>query len=475
MRSASSVPIGATLAGKYRVEAVLGAGGMGIVLASTHVHLRQRVAIKLLHPEAATRRGAVERFLREARVAMSLRGEHVVRIFDVGTLEDGSPFIAMECLDGKDFGALLDAKALLAPSVAVDYVLQASEALAEAHALGVVHRDLKPANLFLTKRVDGTPCVKVLDFGVSKITQADDAADELDDTAASSSRSGAPAVPPSEPPRGRDRITRSSALIGSPRYMAPEQIVSPADVDARADVWALGAILFELLTGAPPFDGATLEELRSSVMSAPAPGLPNVPAPLQAVVHRCLAKQPAARFPSVHALAEALAPFASADGAVAAARVGRIVGTQDTTSDSPIVRDLVRGPGRPTTRVAFAALALAAVGAAAMAWLASRSPSSGPETHAASGGPVASAERLVPVAAPAPSTTEPAAAVVDVPSSPGPARPPAPATAPVPERKTVRAGGTGSAANVVDAGPHAVAPSADPLLLDAGFLFRNRK
>ena len=474
MRTPSSVPIGATLAGKYRVDAVLGAGGMGVVLASTHVHLRQRVAIELLHPEAAARRGAVERFLREARVAMSLRGEHVVRIFDVGTLDDGSPFIAMECLQGKDFGALLDANTLLAPALAVDYVLQASEALAEAHALGVVHRDLKPANLFLTKRVDGTPCVKVLDFGVSKITQADDAA-ELDDTAASSSRSGSAtaAVPASEPPRGRDRITRSSALIGSPRYMAPEQIVSPADVDARADVWALGAILYELLTGAPPFDGATLEELRTNVMSAPAPPVANVPAPLQAAVHRCLAKTPEARFPSVHALAEALAPFASSDGALAAARVGRIVGTHDTTSDSPIVRDLVRGPGRPTTRVAVIALAVAGVAAVGgVAWLgAFRSPPAVAEMHGAASSAVVSVE--VPPVVSAPSAAASVAPSVPAAPSPPPTASTAAPAAPVPDRRTVRAAGSG--ATIVDAGARVVAPSTDPLLLDAGFLFRNRK
>ena len=474
MRTPSSVPIGATLAGKYRVDAVLGQGGMGIVLAATHVHLRQRVAIKLLHPAAATRRGAVERFLREARVAMSMRGEHVVRIFDVGTLDDGSPFIAMECLEGKDLGAVLDASAPLEVGVAVDFILQASEAIAEAHALGVVHRDLKPANLFLTKRVDGSPCVKVLDFGVSKIAPEMEVV--LDETA-SSSRTGEAerAHPPSEPPAtGRERITRSSALIGSPRYMAPEQIRSPADVDARADVWALGVILFELLTGVPPFDGLTLEELRHSVTTSPAPRVPNVPAPLQAAIHRCLAKDPDARFASVHALAEALAPFASGDGALAAARVGRIVGTLETMSDTPIVRDLVRRPGRPRTRAAVAALAVVGALTGVFVWRAMPA-SSVEDPRTASGGAPASTN--APSLDPAPPLPASASGAPELPSSL-----PAPGASALPVRppgvKPARAAGSVGGV-VADAGTPATAPppaaAPDPLHLDAGFLFRERK
>jgi serine/threonine-protein kinase len=466
------------LAGKYRVDAVLGAGGMGVVLAATHVHLRQRVAIKLLHPEAAARRGAVERFLREARVAMSLRGEHVVRIFDVGTLDDGSPFIAMECLQGVDFRELLEATAPLATPVAVDYVLQASEAIAEAHALGVVHRDLKPANLFLTKRVDGTPCVKVLDFGVSKIASAADAG-TLDETASSSSRMrAAPSEPPpSQPPPVHDRITRGSALIGSPRYMAPEQTRAPADVDARADVWALGVILFELLTGVPPFDGATLEELRVKVATAPSPRVPSVPAGLQAAIHRCLAKEPGQRFASVHALAEALAPFASSDGAVAAARVGRIVGALDTTSDTPIVHDVGRRAGGPKARLTFVGIAVAGVAAAAVAWLAvpriPATPAAIATAAVASG--AAAAGPSVPPAAPLPAPSVPSSTVQEV-SLPTPVAPvAAPAVRAAPEHRLVRTAAAEEAA--LDAGVARAAsptPPADPLLLDAGFLFRNR-
>ncbi|MGD0523565.1 MAG: protein kinase [Polyangiaceae bacterium] len=480
MRSPSSVPIGATLAGKYRVDAVLGTGGMGVVLAATHVHLRQRIAIKLLHPEAAARRGGVERFLREARVAMSLRGEHVVRIFDVGTLDDGSPFIAMECLVGQDFGALLDAGAPLAPTLAVDYILQASEAIAEAHVLGVVHRDLKPANLFLTKRVDGTPCVKVLDFGVSKIAPAADVGPELDETAASSSRvDDPPSAPASEPPPGRDRITRGSALIGSPRYMAPEQIRSPADVDARADVWALGVILFELLTGQPPFDGGTLEELRARVMFAPAPRVPGAAAPLQAAIHRCMAKEPAQRFASVHALAEALAPFASKDGAASAARVGRIGGSLDTMSDNPIVRDLGRAPGRTSARMALAAIAVVVAGAAAVvvAWVVLPRGTAAPaQTVAASSRPVPPSDMPVSATLPSAAASTPTAPSGHAPDDVASAAtaPAAPQAARLAGRKVVRP--TVSAEPPVAAATAGQPPPApDPLQLDAGFLFRGRK
>jgi serine/threonine-protein kinase len=479
VRTPSSVPIGAILAQKYRVDAILGTGGMGIVLAATHRHLRQRVAIKLLHRETATRRGAVERFLREARVAMSLRGEHVVRIFDVGTLDDGSPFIAMECLEGSDFGALLDKAARLEPTVAVDYILQVSEAIAEAHALGIVHRDLKPANLFLTKRVDGTPCVKVLDFGVSKIAASASAESDLDDTDESSALSGPPLPMPSPVlSAAGEGITRSGVVIGSPRYMAPEQIRSPADVDARADVWALGVILFELLTGAPPFDGDTLEEVRASVTSAPVPRMSNVPLPLQAVIRRCMAKEPDGRYVSIHELAEALASSASGDGALVAARIGRIVGGGTSTAHATNVRRLLRRPNGPAALGALTLLALAvgAVGWGAAAGLrrppvlvtssVSATPSS---TVERSPSPVATASQVVPYA-----EQPPAARAVA-------ALPPPPSSTPASSPARARTGAsrpvtpTTTASTTPSEDTRLPSPVPDPLRLDAGFLFRDRK
>src|SRR5262249_21959882 len=152
----------------YKVERVLGQGGMGVVVAALHQQLEQRVALKFLLPEGAADATVVGRFVREARAAVRLRSEHVARVLDVGMADTGTPYIVMEYLEGRDLASVLNEERQLSIPRAVTYVLQASEAIAEAHALGIVHRDLKPANLFLTCRPDGTPCVKVLDFGVSK-------------------------------------------------------------------------------------------------------------------------------------------------------------------------------------------------------------------------------------------------------------------------------------------------------------------
>src|SRR5262249_29408438 len=202
---------GDVLAGKYRVERVLGRGGMGVVVQAMHVQLEQRVAIKFLLPQTVSNPDAVTRFAREARAASKIQGEHVARVLDVGTLESGAPFMVMEYLEGQDLSQLLESRGLLHVDEAIDYILQACEALAEAHAAGIVHRDLKPANMYLTKRADGSPIVKVLDFGISKVIAKD-----------SSDAS----------------MTRTSALMGSPVYMSPEQMKATRNVDARADIWA---------------------------------------------------------------------------------------------------------------------------------------------------------------------------------------------------------------------------------------------
>jgi serine/threonine-protein kinase len=433
------------------------------------------VAIKVLHRQVLAHPGAFERFLREARVAMRLRSEHVARVHDIGTMEDGTPFIVMELLRGADLASTLSEQGPLPVSEAVDYVLQACQALVEAHASGVVHRDLKPANLFLCPSIDGLPCVKVLDFGVSKVAAASGDEGDLAETAASSSRvrAAAPVDAPFEPPAKQVGITRSSAVIGSPRYMAPEQIAAPQEVDARADVWALGTILFELLTGTPPFDGETLDELRQNVTSATAPRLPNVPSSLQAVVQKCLAKDPGARFRSVHALAEALAPYASRDGAASAARVGRIANessTEQAGAQAPAPR---RGRGRLVLAVLVGASASAVI---AWAFLhGGASPRQLEQAPAASDRPGEPAVSEIAVA------TSPTAAVdgTSVPILGGTA---ASATARAPSPKASAATGGSAAVAVVDAGAPAMAsasasaPAAkDPLRLDAGFLFNARK
>jgi len=276
------------VAGKYRVERVLGKGGMGIVVAARHVQLGELVAIKLLLPEMTMDAEIVQRFSREARAAVRIKSEHVARVSDVGTLDTGAPYMVMEYLHGSDLGAVLTEQGALPLEDAVDFVAQACEAIAEAHALGIVHRDLKPSNLMLVARSDGTPCIKVLDFGISKIAVPDD---------------------------GPDLVrTKTATALGSPLYMSPEQMVSARDVDGRTDIWALGAILYELVSGRPPFVAESFAALVLEVTQSPLTPLRrlrgDVPAGLEAVVARCLAKDREERYATVADLARAIAPFA---------------------------------------------------------------------------------------------------------------------------------------------------------------------
>ena len=285
----ASALVGSLLADKYRVESIVGEGGMGVVLAARHLELEENVAIKVLNEEASRDAATVARFMREAKASARIRSDHVVRVRDVGRLPDGRPFMVMELLEGLDLGQLLEQNGPLPVDVAVDYVLQASEAVGEAHALGIVHRDLKPSNLFLTRRRNGKPCVKVLDFGISKLLGAEDV-----------------------------RKTSTKQVFGSPLYMSPEQLVSTADVDARADVWSMAVVLFELLTGRTPFLAPSLAELHVAILQHPAPDVrtrrPDVPAPVAEAISRALAKSREERIGSLLALATALVPFASPVG-----------------------------------------------------------------------------------------------------------------------------------------------------------------
>ena len=278
------VSIGEVVADKYLIERILGKGGMGIVYVAKHLQLGERVAIKFLRAKALENPELVARFLREGRTAARLRSEYVARVRDVGTMPDGAPYLVMEYLDGRDFDAVLAEHGALSPEVAVKYLLQACEALAEAHAMGIVHRDLKPANLILTRKRDGTTAIKIIDFGISKLASSE-------------------AVP---------AMTQPSMMMGSPLYMAPEQMVSARDADARSDVFSLGAILYHLLTGTPPFTGNSAVDVFERISQGPPSPRSlrsDLPAGIEAVTSRCLRKDREQRFPDVAELAAALVPF----------------------------------------------------------------------------------------------------------------------------------------------------------------------
>jgi serine/threonine-protein kinase len=419
-----SVPIriGDLVAGKYRVDRVLGEGGMGVVVAATHEHLEQRVALKFLLPDLTTNAEVVQRFMREARAAVKIQSEHVARVLDVGATESGTPFMVMEFLDGEDLAQVLAARGPLTMEEAVGYVLEASEAVAEAHSYGIVHRDLKPPNLFLARRANGRPIVKVLDFGISKV-----------------------------PTSGKDAAaTSATALMGSPVYMSPEQMVAPATVDVRTDVWCLGVVLYELLSQKIPFEGETMPELVFKVVQKPHLPLrsfrPDLPSELLAVVDRCLEKEQAGRFATVAELARALAPFAPARSAQSVERIEHVLGSTNraaapapprpalvphagahtltpTTSQPSIPRR-----GRLVVRVALGLVAAIAA-AAVVAFLALR-PARAPSVPA----PATTAPPPATATASAPPAASPAAVVLSPPpaDSPAPSAPGASAASTLP-------------------------------------------
>ena len=302
----AGVSEGDVLAGKYRIDKVLGVGGMGVVVAAHHIHLDDRVAIKFMLPHALTNGEAVSRFAREARAAVKIKSEHVARVSDVGTLENGAPYMVMEYLEGRDLAQWIQQSGVLPIEQAVDLVLQALEALAEAHTLGIVHRDLKPANLFVIRTRDGQLSVKVLDFGISKMTRS-------------------PGVTPSS---DMD-MTKTNAMMGSPLYMSPEQMQSAKGVDARVDIWAVGVILYEILAGRVPFGGDSLPEVLMGIMSAepdpPRSRRPDLPHGLERVILKCLAKDRDQRYPTVAALAGDLLPFAPRRSKVSLERISGIM------------------------------------------------------------------------------------------------------------------------------------------------------
>jgi len=306
------IEVGTVLAGRYRVERVLGQGGMGIVVQAMHLQLHQPVAMKFLLPEVLENQQVVQRFLREAQAAVRLKSEHVARVIDVGSLESGAPYMVLEYLEGADLSIF--PRSQLTVGGIIDLVLQACEALAEAHSLGIVHRDIKPANFFITRRADGTLLLKVLDFCISKIAAMN------------------------------GQLTATQTVMGTPAYMSPEQMRSSRDVDHRSDIWSLGVVLYELLQGAPPFGGDTFSSMVLKVVTDPLPRLTvRLPGDLDAVIYRCLEKDPARRFQHIAELAHAIAKYAQSD-TQAAVSVQRTKGIART---EPPRGALAPGPGQP--------------------------------------------------------------------------------------------------------------------------------
>jgi serine/threonine-protein kinase len=331
--------VGDVIAAKYRVERILGRGGMGVVVAARHLRLRERVAIKILLPRPGATRDLMARSVREARLAMRIRSEHVVRVYDIGMLETGEPFLVMEHLSGTDLRALLDRQGSLRVEDAIEYLLQAIEAIAEAHARGIVHRDLKPGNLFLARRADGTPLVKVLDFGIAK-------SDALEASA-----------------------RETAGVAGTPVYMAPEQMRSGSVIDARTDVWGLGVTLYALLTGEAPFRGGSLVELHERILGG-APSLraarPDAPEALEAILLRCMAKNPADRFGDVAELSAALADLAPEHVRFSARRASRILAAAPLATESVDLEDA--GEGEQTAPEPSRALTPTTEAAASASW-----------------------------------------------------------------------------------------------------------
>lgn len=342
--------VGDIIDGRYRIERVLGAGGMGVVIEATHTALNERVAMKLLRPQLIANSRLRERFLREAQAAAKLKSEYIVRVRDVGILDSGEPYMVMDMLDGADLAALLATKVPLPVEEAVSLILQACEALAAAHKADIVHRDIKPANLFLEQAGHGGVVMKLLDFGISK-QQGD--SDEA--------------------------LTGTGDIVGSPVYMSPEQLRASREVDARADIWSLGVVLYELLAGCRPFPASSLADLCAKVLNDPPLPIqaePPLPPGLIAAVTHCLEKDREERFAHVAALAAALAPFAGSNGSAQASRVARTLGKRAPLPSFAERDVVVANEGEEQTAGVVSATTMSGAAAPQLVEVPARAPSS---------------------------------------------------------------------------------------------------
>ncbi len=467
---------GDVIAGKYEISRLLGKGGMGVVVEAQHKKLGTRVAIKFLMPDALTSHDSVARFDREARASALLRSPYVVRVLDIDATPDGLPFIVMEYLDGHDLGSEIRRRGQIPVVDAVDWVLQACIGLAEAHARGIVHRDIKPANLYLCKEASG-PIVKVMDFGVSKLLAG----------------------------HGEIDLTTTDTAVGTPNYMAPEQLLSSRAIDHRADVWALGVVLYRMLCGAFPFSGATPTALAIAIATEPPVPIlsvaPSLPPDVAAAVMRALEKDVARRHADVVAFGRALEPFGSKRVAFAAAVAGMppphaqsapdlaaavtVSNERTHPMEAPVVVDDMnagterawakRAAGAPVTprrstwplMLAMISGTIALLGALAIS-LAFSMRKKPPLTASSAAEPAASvtssvAESAEAAFAPPPPTPEPGLAESVAPTPPPTAA--LSAAPPHPARPNPRATATARAASSSKAAPSSTAPPEDPLHL----------
>ena len=311
---AGGVPIGTLIGDKYRVERVLGEGAMGIVLAARHVQLDELVAIKCIRAAVPWSSDVIARFAREAKACARLKSEHIAKVIDVGVSPAVGPYMVMEYLEGEDLAAVLRRRGPLPVRRAAEYLMQVCEALAVAHAASITHRDVKPENLFLTRHGD-LEIIKVLDFGISKA-----------------------------PLQGRllggeISVKETQSLMGTPLYMSPEQIRSTREVDHRSDLWSLGVVMFELLTGHPAFAGETVTQVCARVLEASPARLGDhcgAPPGLAEVIERCLMKDPAYRFQNAAELANALLPFAPARARLHAERATSVLRAVDPNAEEAL-------------------------------------------------------------------------------------------------------------------------------------------
>lgn len=388
--------VGSVLDGRFVIERVLGAGGMGYVVLARHVDLEERVAIKLLLPGRADE-DARRRLVREARAAVKIKSEHVVRILDVVSTGSYAPYIVMEHLEGEDLAQRLERTGPLDVREASEIVLEACEVVGEAHVRGMVHRDIKPSNLFLVRKPAQPRFVKVLDFGISKALDG-----------------------------GAERLTASNSLLGSPAYASPEQLRDARSVDRRCDVWGLGAVLYELVTGNLPFPGGSIAEVCAKILEEP-PARPPAARPMPqacwSIIERCLEKDPGRRYENLAELASALRQFSprAADKSLAyLAALGAKLPELSKNPTPVVVTDTVltaqgqtfdtKTEGGKRRPVALAILGFSAAVGAALFYAKARPPEE----------PVASERSAPVVAAPSTAPAEPMAPIPRVEAQPAP-------------------------------------------------------